>query len=49
MHWLGPFIVADIKDFGAVKLAQLDELMLPGWVNGTCLKPFYKPTDAPSN
>lgn len=47
--WLGSFIVAEIKDSGAVKLAQLDGTMLSGWVNGARLKPFYKSTVALSN
>jgi len=38
MHWLRPFIVVEIKESGAVKLAQLDEILLPGWVNGAHLK-----------
>jgi hypothetical protein len=40
MHWLGPFIVVEIRESGAVKLAQLDGVLRPGWVNGTCLKPY---------
>ena len=40
MHWFGPFIVADIRPSGAVKLAQLDGMFRPGWVNGTHLKPY---------
>lgn len=43
MHWLGPFMVAEIKDFWAVRLAKLDGIMLPGWVNGARLKPFHNP------
>jgi hypothetical protein len=40
MHWLGPFIVAKIQHSGAVKLAQLDGILRPRWVNGTHLKPY---------
>jgi hypothetical protein len=40
MHWLGPFIVAEIRHSGAVKLAQLDGILRPGWVNGAHLKPY---------
>jgi hypothetical protein len=40
MHWLGPFIVAEIHDSGVVKLVQLDGILRPRWVNGACLKPY---------
>jgi hypothetical protein len=40
MHWLGPFIVAEIRPLGAVQLAQLDGMLQPGWVNETRLKPY---------
>jgi hypothetical protein len=40
MHWLGPFIVAEIRQSSAVKLTQLDGILRPGWVNGVCLKPY---------
>jgi transposase InsO family protein len=40
MHWLGPFIVAEIRPSGAVRLAQLDGMLQPGWVNGARLKPY---------
>jgi hypothetical protein len=40
MHWLGPFIVAEIRHSGVVKLAQLDGILRPGWVNGAYLKPY---------
>jgi hypothetical protein len=35
MHWLGPFIVAEIHESGVVRLTQLDGILHPGWVNGT--------------
>lgn len=41
MHWLGPFILAKIRESRAVKLMQLDGILIPGWVNGACLKPFH--------
>jgi hypothetical protein len=41
MHWLGPFMVAEIRDSGAVRLAQLDGVIRPGWVNGARLKPYH--------
>jgi len=34
MHWLDLFIVIEIKDSGAVRLAQLDGVLLHGWING---------------
>jgi hypothetical protein len=40
MHWLGPFIVAEIQPSGAVRLTQLDGILRPGWVNGAHLKPY---------
>lgn len=43
MHWLGSFIVVEIKESGAMKLAQLDGIFLPGWVNGGRLEPFHQP------
>lgn len=42
MHWLGPFIVMEIKYSGVVRLAQLEGVLIHGWVNGTWLKPFHK-------
>lgn len=39
-HWLGPFIVAEIRESGVVRLTQLDSIILPGWVNGARLKPY---------
>jgi hypothetical protein len=40
MHWLGPFIVAEIRPLGAVRLVQLVGVLRPGWVNGARLKPY---------
>ena len=42
MHWLGPYFVIEIRDSGAVRLAQLDGTVLPGWVNGARLKPYQE-------
>jgi hypothetical protein len=30
MHWLAPFIVAEIRQYGAVMLAQLDGILWSG-------------------
>ena len=43
MHWLGPFIFAEVREFGAVKLAQVDGILLLGWVNNAHLKLFHDP------
>jgi hypothetical protein len=40
MHWLGPFIVAEIRPSRAVRLEQLDGILRLGWVDGTRLKPY---------
>lgn len=42
MHWLGLFIVTEIKDSRAIRLEQLDRNMLHEWVNGARLKLFHK-------
>lgn len=42
MHWLGSFIVMEVRESGAIKLVQLDGVLLPGGANGACLKPFHK-------
>jgi hypothetical protein len=44
MHWLGPFIVVEIHESGAIKLVHLDGVPRPGWVNGACLKPYPSAT-----
>lgn len=41
MHWLEPFIIAEVKELGVFKLAQLDGFQVLGWVNGAHLKPFH--------
>jgi hypothetical protein len=40
MHWIGPFIVADIHEFSVFKIVQLDMILLPGWVNNACMEPY---------
>jgi len=42
MHWLGPFIIVEIKASGIVRLVQLDGLLLQGWVNDAHLKLLHK-------
>ena len=42
MHWLGPYFVIEIRDLGAVRLAQLEGTVIPWWVNGACLKPYQE-------
>jgi len=41
INYLGSFIVMEIKYFGEVRLMKLDGVLLHGWLNGACLKPFY--------
>jgi hypothetical protein len=40
MHWLGPFLVVEICDIGAVKLLKIDGILQPRWVNGARLNPY---------
>jgi hypothetical protein len=40
MHWLGPFIVVEIHDLGAIKLEKLNEIIQSGWVNGARPKTY---------
>lgn len=42
MHWLGLFSVTEIQELGVINIAQLDGIILPGWVNGAHLKPFHE-------
>ena len=37
MHWLGPYLVHSITSSGAVQLQQLDGVVLPKLMNGSCL------------
>jgi len=40
MHWLGPFVINDIMDGGAVQLVKLNGEPFPRKVNGNLLKPY---------
>ena len=40
MHWLGPYVIKEITDGGAVQLVQLNGDPFPGKVNGSRLKPY---------
>lgn len=43
MHWLGPFIVEEIKEYVVAQLAQLEGTLRPRWMNGTHQNPYYGP------
>jgi len=49
MHWFGPFIVADVKELGVVKIVELHNVFLPRWVNGAHLKPFQGSNNVTQN
>ena len=38
MHWLGPYVVEEVTDGGAVQLTKLNGDPFPGRVNGSFLK-----------
>ena len=40
MHWLGPYVIKNITDGGAVQLVKLNGEPFPGKVNGSHLKPY---------
>ena len=40
MHWLGPYVVKEVIDRGAVQLVKLNGEPFPGKVNGNHLKPY---------
>lgn len=40
MHWLGPYVIKDITDGGAVQWVKLNGDQFPGKVNGNQLKPY---------
>jgi hypothetical protein len=40
MHWLGLFIVVEIRESGVVRLTQLNGILYPSWVNGAHLNPY---------
>jgi len=47
MHWLGPFVVKEITDGGAVQLVKLNGELFPGRMNGSRLK-LYTGDHAPA-
>jgi len=40
MHWLGPYVIKEITDGGAVQLVKLNGECFLGKVNGNHLKPY---------
>ena len=38
MHWLGPYIIKEVTDGGAVQLTKLNGDLFQGRVNGSRLK-----------
>ena len=40
-HWLGPYVVKEITDGGAVKLEKLDGTKFRGLINGSRLNPYF--------
>ena len=40
MHWLGPYVVQEVTDGGAVQLAKMNGEPFPGRVNGNHLKHY---------
>ena len=40
MHWLGPYVVKEVTDRGAVQLVKLNGEPFPGKVNNSGLKPY---------
>ena len=40
MHWLGPYVIKEITDGGAVQLVKLNRETFRGKVNGSHLKPY---------
>ena len=44
-HWLGPYVVKEMIDGGAVKLEKLDGTEVRGLVNGSRLKPYFHSYD----
>ena len=39
-HWLVPYMVKEITDGGAIQLVTLCGDMVPGYVNGSQIKPY---------
>ena len=44
-HWLGPYVVKEITDGGAVKLEKFDGIEVRGLINGSQLKPYFDNRD----
>lgn len=40
MHWLGPYVISDISNGGAVQLAKLNGELFPRRINGRRLKVY---------
>ena len=40
-HWLGPYVVKEISDGGAMELEKLDGTKVRGIINGSRLKPYF--------
>lgn len=40
MHWLGPYVVKEVTDGGAVQLVKLNGEPFPGKVNGNRFNPY---------
>jgi hypothetical protein len=40
MHWLGPFLVAEIRESNVGRLTQIDGILCPKWVNGVHQKHY---------
>ena len=40
-HWLGPYVVKEITDGGAVKLEKLYGTEVKGLINGSRFKPYF--------
>lgn len=40
MHWLGPYVINEITDRGAVQLVKLNGDPFPRKVNGSRLNPY---------
>ena len=40
-HWLGPYVVKEITEGGAMKLEKLDVTKVKGLINGSRLKPYF--------
>ena len=44
-HWLGPYLVKEIVDGGAMKLEKMDGMEVRGHINGSRLKPYFDNCD----